>query len=154
MKWYLIGLNFICNLIHNSFGSDILNTNCKFLDRIFLSALSNAFSAHLPGMDKGSYFFLHGRYFNHLPPSYSWYFTLAEHINIFKPLVCFLLINVWIGLVYMFEPAGRNSSQLLCGWITSESSHSRPSGNAFDSRGQSLEVKVLLSGRLCCVFSV
>lgn len=53
MKWYLIGLNFICNLIHNSFGSDILNTNCKFLDRIFLSALSNAFSAHLPGMDKG-----------------------------------------------------------------------------------------------------
>lgn len=36
LKWYLIGLNFICNLIHNLFCSDILNTNCIFLDRIFL----------------------------------------------------------------------------------------------------------------------
>lgn len=156
LKWYLTGLNFICNLIHNSFCSDLLSTNCIFLVRTFLSQSQHcvtAFSGHLPGMDKGSYFFLHSRYFNHLPSS-SWHFTLAEHVNIFKYLLCFSLISVWIALVHMFEPAGWNSPQLVCCWITSESSHSRPSSNAFEYRGQSLEVKVLLNGRICCVFSM
>lgn len=140
LKWYLTGLNFICKLIHNLLCSDLLSTNCICLVRTFLGQSQlfvMAFSGRLPGMDKGSYFFLRGRYFNHLPSSYSWHFTLAEHVNIFKYLLCFSLISVWIALVHMFEPAGQNSPQLVCGWITSESSHSRPSGNAFECREDS-----------------